>query len=328
MVHSLQKIEAYRQLLEYVVSEGSTGKSPQHIIFLFKDSGFDIPDAERTTFVNYIRAHKWIEDNFSTSRRVIIGDILYLHKILLEGNTEKIKTGKYRDTYDIYPTYLSLVYLPKPSEIERQMSDLVMYINDIPESFPIIKASLVLLHFLRISPFRYGNFYLSQLLFSLLLQKENYQIKNTFFSREYLETEKLFKFLGEDIDENMTVSYLEYLLEGICKSTETAKDQLIRNIQFPKKEKLIPKLETILTIIKKKNIVTLKQLSVSFPDITSRTLSYHLKNLTESGFITKKGTTRGCVYTLKNKKTDYLDSGDVTKILQIKSKNPKIGLIE
>lgn len=294
----LQKIEAYRLLMNYIVSENSSKSNSTRFTISFRDSSFDVPITDKSLFINYMRAHHWIENNYSPPKRVIIGDIFHLHKLLLEGNSGKGRTGKYRDTYDIYPTHLSLVYLPEPSEIENQMEELLIYINDTLEIFPIVKASLVLLFFLKISPFQYGNLYIAQLFFLLVLQKENYQIKNTFSFYKYLDTEIFFKFLGKKLDSDLIVAYLEYILEEIYEAIKSAKEQLIQDIRFPQKEKLIPRHEMILGIIKEKNTATLKQLLTYFPDITSRTLSYHLKNLVKLGFIIKRGNTRGSAYTL------------------------------
>lgn len=67
-----------------------------------------------------------------------------------------------------------------------------------------------------------------------------------------------------------------------------------------KEDSLFIKQSAILEVIKDHKLINFDQLKRRFLGINERTLRYHLKRLTDLGFIRKRGTTKGVYYEASN----------------------------
>lgn len=310
IVRYLQQIEADRQLADYLTAADPQSRNLRRFLILFTDIEFDVPPQRESFLQPYLRAWLWIEDNFSVPRQFQLSDILHLHQILMEGYTIYDSQQPWRNDYRIYPAHLPLVKLIPSREVKESLVYLISFVNDTFESIPLLKAALTFFIFLKISPFKYGNIWTGQLLFLLVLIKEKYLLKGIISIPNYLSTRKLFHLLGKEQNTDTVTSYLEFILEGVNHLLTVSTREILEQQKDKKPQNLLPKLEKILIIVQQKKSVSMGELSVFFPEITRRTLSYHLKNLEKAGWVVKRGTTRGCVYTATKRKAYYLPSAE------------------
>ncbi len=231
-------------------------------------------------------------------RDISINDILKLHRQTLNGLTEKVNLGKFRNQVSaLFNARGIAVYLPPPPrQIPHLIERLIKFANSQKEPFIPIRASLAHFVFEKIHPFLDGNGRIGRLFLSAILNKEGFGMKGLLNIEEYLDNHRALYYSGFEESEKDTTEYVEFMLEAILNSAQTIKELVLTKKDTAREDFLLPRRAEILNIIKDQRLVTFDQVKRRFMGVNERTLRYDLKKLADSGFIRKRGTTKGVYY--------------------------------
>src|SRR3989338_109213 len=237
-----------------------------------------------------------------SAKELSLKDILHFHQIVLEEIVQKSDLGKFRtESSAIFNTAGIAIYLPpKPSQIISHINKLFKFINSNKEQFIPIRACLAHYIFEKIHPFLDGNGRVGRLLLLAILAKGGYGMKGLLALEEYLDQERNNYYRSLDEPEKDTTDYLEFMLEVIAKSAEDGKREVLAKQQSKAVDYLLPRRAEILSIIEDHKLVSFDEIRRRFMAVNERTLRYDLKKLQNSGFIRKKGVTKGAYYEIES----------------------------
>lgn len=239
-----------------------------------------------------------------------------IHKLTVEAILPRSESGKYRSVKVVIrntSTKEVTFRPPSPVEIPYLMDDLLTWLNSSAGHavHPLLRAGLLHYELVRIHPFVDGNGRASRAMSLLLLFLEGYEVKKFFSLEEYYDTHpsEYYEAL-KSVEQNAgdVTSWLEYFLEGIA-------------IEFGRVKTLVQKLSLDLHL---KSTLGGHQITLSsrqiklveylerygeismwnarelLPDVSDDTILRDLRDLVEKKLLTKKGTTKGTKYYLKN----------------------------
>ena len=256
---------------------------------------------EKIEIANILKAINWLGRRFKKGKQLVKKDILELHRLTMNSLIFEDDLGKFRcEPGAIFNQAGIAVYLaPSPQKIPELINQLLNYINRGKEKNTPIKAALAHLSFEKIHPFVDGNGRVGRLIFQAVLAKDNYQMKNLVTIEEYINGHKDDYYYFLDVGKKEATEYLEFILEGLWSQTEKIKEIIFQKQQSKPEESLLPRRLEILNIIKDHQLVSFDFLQRRFLSVNPRTLRYDLKKLADTGFIIKKGKTRGVFYSPK-----------------------------
>ena len=232
-------------------------------------------------------------------RDISLNQILRFHEIVMDNLSEN--SGKFRSEVSaIFNTAGIAIYMPPPlSQIQPLMNELLSFINSGKERFVPIRACLSHFVFEKIHPFLDGNGRVGRLLLQAILHKEGYGMKGMLSLEEHLDSHRSFYYGGLENSEKDVTDYLEFMLEAISVTAQDAKNRVVRKKEFRASDFLLPRRAEILNIIIDHKLVNFDQIRRRFFAVNERTLRYDLKKLIDSGFIIKRGATKGVYYQAK-----------------------------
>lgn len=225
-------------------------------------------------------------------------DLLNFHQIVMKGLVEVSELGRFRkEAGAIFNSAGIAIYLtPPPRQIEGLLLRLLRYINSQKESFLPIKAALSHYAFEKIHPFLDGNGRVGRLLLQAILAKGGYGMRGLLAVEEYLDNHRAQYYRGLEDSERDVTDYAEFMLEAIAETAKKAKELVLEKKDVRAQDFLLPRRAEILNIIKDQKLVAFDHIRRRFLRVNERTLRYDLKKLQDSGFIKKRGTTKGVYY--------------------------------
>lgn len=309
---SLSSIEASKQITESISIPLEAEQNIRRKSFL-KSSLFsariegnvltldDLPktsskDQKKVEVFNILKALNMVHNR--TSRDLSLKDILHLHELVMSGLVDKQDLGKIRISLSaIFNAAGIAVYMPPlPRQIIPSLNRLITYANSSKESFIPIKASLSHYTFEKIHPFLDGNGRVGRLLIQAVLAKEDYGMKGLLSLEEYLDKERGEYYKALEVPERDVTDYIEFMLEAIADAAESAKNQVLQKKLAEPEDSLLPRRAEILNIIRDQKLINFDTVRRRFLKVNERTLRYDLKKLIDSGFIRKRGSTKGVYY--------------------------------
>ncbi|MCL5784590.1 MAG: Fic family protein [Patescibacteria group bacterium] len=245
---------------------------------------------------NILKALNWIHQK--KYKDLNIKDILELHKMVMEGLTDKQDSGKFRTGLEaIFNSAGIAIYLPpKPSQILPLTQRLLKFANSPKEQFTPVRACLAHFIFEKIHPFLDGNGRVGRLLLQAVLVKGNYGMKGLVALEEYLDNHRSEYYQVLNEPEKDVTDYLEFMLEAIAETAENAKKLVLEKQKVDIEDLLLPRRAEILNIIKDHKSVSFDIIRRRFVAINERTLRYDLKKLQDQDLIKKRGNTKGVYY--------------------------------
>lgn len=230
------------------------------------------------------------------NKDIIAKDILELHSLTMDGLTPSL--GRFRNEVSaIFNSAGIAIYMsPSPRRIPSFMGKLIKFINSQKEPLVPIRACLAHFTFEKIHPFLDGNGRVGRLLLTAVLHKGGYGMKGLISIEEYLDSHRSLYYLGLENSEKDVTDYLEFMLGAIAYTAENAKKMVLEKKDFDAADYLLPRRAEILKIIQDHRIINFDQVRRKFMAVNERTLRYDLKKLADSGFIRKRGTTKGAYY--------------------------------
>ena len=248
---------------------------------------------------NTIDASRFIQ-NHATNNRISKDILLELHKRVLK-NIEPNAGFLRKEQSAIFNQAGVVEYMP-PSffEVPKLLDELLIYINNNNEKFPLVTAFVSHLIFEKIHPFLDGNGRVGRLLISLILKAKGWDLTFTIPFEESLDENKneYYFYLDKGLED--TNEYLLFMLNAFFAEIEKIKDQI--ETESAKKDQLFlpPRQEEIFNIIKDHGVISFDMVRRRFLKVPERTLRYDLKKLLDKGIIEKSGETKGTYYRVKN----------------------------
>jgi len=292
MAHTSTSIEG-NQLQEHQVAQVSEGKK----IIAEKKQIKEVK--------NYLVALREIDKLSESKSKFNIGDILKIHRIVVNGLIEKGKEGIFRSN----PVYIvnilpdkneELAYTPPQTKVVPQLvENLLSWLENNKEIHPIVKAGLFHYQFETIHPFSDGNGRTGRLLTLLYLYQSGWDFKKILVLEDYynqnrkayyqaLQTGSSYK-LRQMADLS---SWLEYYVAGFLDQAKKVKD-LVLSLS------VIKDLKATRNILDKDElkivdfVITMGQITssdvVDILDIPKRTAQAKLKKLEDIKILQKVG---------------------------------------
>lgn len=187
------------------------------------------------------------------------------------------------------------VYIaPPPQKIFPLLDELVAWIENVKEH-PAIVAAVAHIWFEKIHPFDDGNGRVGRFLSAILLFKGGYGFSGMVPIEEYLEKfrEDYYRELGKDTQD--ITSFVEFFITGLISQIRTSLEES-EKVQVSDTLSLSPRRAEIVAIIRDHKSISFDFLVRRFRSVPTRTLHNDLSQLIKSGYIRKRGTTRGAIY--------------------------------
>lgn len=238
MAHTSTSIEG-NKLAQFEVGKVLEGKT-------VRASQKDILEVE-----NYYKALKMLEELAKSKSKVTLGEILKLHHKVINGLTEKEKTGKFRPS-DVYVLddlgdgrELVRFKAPPAKSVNKLTRDLVEWLKSSKKQniHPIIKAGILHLQFVTIHPFTDGNGRVARLLTQLQLYRDNWDFRKILVLEDYYNRDRMSYYNAENRAQGKNYSpdmdftmWLEYFTTGFLIEARKVLEQ-IQSIGFGKVSK-------------------------------------------------------------------------------------------
>lgn len=253
-------------------------------------------DQRKREIFNILKAVNWI---YRKNRKSItVRDLVILHKITMDGLTNKQDLGKFRiQPGAIFNAAGVAIYLaPRPDLIPTLIDRMDTFINSRNEILVPVKCSLAHYVFEKIHPFLDGNGRVGRLLAQAILVSNGYGMRGLISTEEYLDTHREDYYKALEVNEKNVTSYLEFMMEALATSAVRAKEEILNKSSTKLEEFLLPRRAEILNIIRDHKLVNFDTIKRRFMAVNGRTLRYDLKKLADLGLIKKRGSTKGVYY--------------------------------
>lgn len=262
-------------------------------------------DKNKLEVANLHRAITSILEKFSLGKKITKKDILIFHRTTMKNILSDEFCGKFRKGHEgVFDSAGNLIYhSPPPSMVDGLANQLVSFINSKKEKLVPIRGVLAHLAVEDIHPFVDGSGRVGRLLQTAVLCAGGYGMKGLIVPEELVDNNRQSYYQAIEItrENGDATEFVELMLKFLADSSTTAKELLLerKNSSSPL-DLLPPRRREIVEIIRDHKMISLDFLHRRFMRISPRLLSYDLKCLTEQGFISKIGKTRGALYAIKN----------------------------
>ncbi len=228
------------------------------------------------------------------------------------------KRGNFRTTKVIIKEEGSnkiIFHPPSPEEIESLLEDFLSWLNS-PEAkdlHPILKAGVAHYVLVTIHPFVEGNGRTTRAFSTLILLRDNYDIKRFFALEEHFDTDPASYYQAfyitdtqsPDITGGDLTNWLEYFTEVVAVELNKIKDR-IRKISIDSKLKvkigeqvaLSERQMKLIEYLSENGSAGMQELKRLNPMISEDTILRDITNLMEKGIIKKEGKTKAARYVL------------------------------
>lgn len=187
---------------------------------------------------------------------------------------------------------------PPPDEVSQLLTDFIKQTNQDQEPGPI-KAAKAHFIFEKIHPFLDGNGRVGRLLSTFILKNSGFAFRGLVSPEEYLEKHRQTYYDLLLITKKDITPFVEFFLKVLVIQAEKVLLQLKNIKQENPEDKLLPRRQEILNIIKDHRLVSFDFLQRRFLKVNPSLLHYDLLQLIKQGYLQKLGVTRGALYTMK-----------------------------
>jgi Fic family protein len=234
-----------------------------------------------------------------------------LHSLLLKhSNKDQRHKGKYKNLSNQvvanYPdgTQRTIFRTTEPHLTASEMQAVIDWANERftqKDTHPLIIIAVFVYEFLSIHPYQDGNGRLSRLLTTLLMMQQDYgfiqyvsfenivEIKKDDYYLALMDGQRKRNTADEKIDK-----WLLFFLEAVIHLTQRLEAKYETYSKLDKA--LNERQQSILKLIKKGKMVSIKEIEMALPDYSRNTLKKDLSYLTGEGLLMKIGQGRGFRY--------------------------------
>ncbi|MEX0621967.1 MAG: Fic family protein [Candidatus Woykebacteria bacterium] len=204
---------------------------------------------------------------------------------------------------------------PPPKQISPLVRDFLFWVDRVEpgEIHPVIKAAITHYVITAIHPFVDGNGRTARILSTLVLFKDDYDIKKLFSIEEYFDRDSRSYYLvlqktsnqSKSIPERDLTAWIEYFTAGLAIELQRVKEKVQKlSVDIKMKGRLgqIPLNERQLQLVEymqEYGQVSNKEWSYLLPMVSDDTILRDLRYLMRKGLVRKRGSTKSAVYLLK-----------------------------
>lgn len=283
--------------------------------------GKDVTARERDIqeVLNYRGVVDYINKEGTKDRPIDKDMLLQIHKLTVNKLVPEDQVGKFRKVSVVVRGVKSgqVTYEPPPaSKVESLVDDLLEWVNSekASEMSPLLRAGILLYEVVRIHPFTEGNGRTARALATLLLFKEDYDVKRFFSLEEYYDEDigayydalqSASKQLVADESERDLTAWLEYFIEGLAIEINRIKEKVKKlsvDLRLKGKQGQIALNERQIKLIEymdQYGQITNKEWRELLPMVSDDTILREIKVLLSKKLIKKRGSTKGAVYVLR-----------------------------
>lgn len=270
-------------------------------------------DRDVQEVINYRKAMDFIEQkNDVPFDEALIFD---LHKIVVNKILDTDSIGKYREKEVVIRNSITgevSFRPPRALEVPWQIKELAHFINTEKEIHPVMKAAIAHYEFVRVHPFIDGNGRVGRALSTMVLHRENYDIRQFFSLEEHFDKkpveyyEALQSVEKSDGDQTQWVAYFTECLAAELSKIKEKIEHISIDTNFKKKlggpVMLNDRQLKIIEYIQEVGYFENKMFESVFPMVSEDSVLRDLQDLVKKGILQKHGRTKGVKYTLVTNK--------------------------
>jgi Fic family protein len=277
-------------------------------------------EIDKREVLNYYDSLDLVYRHSKSPKPVTESLVKEIHSTVQKGIVQGKLKGEYREAQNaIYDsvTRKAVYFPPEAKDVPPLMKALVAWLNQDPETHPILKAGIAHYQFVTIHPFMDGNGRTARALATLVLYREGYDLKRFYSLEEYYAEDlkgyynALHHCQGVHYYNNPNpdiTPWLDYFLRGAAVTFERVKEKALTSVQKAKTpqtqrdikllQKVGPRERRVLSFFGKNSQLRTKNLC-SFFNIKERAARDLLSKWMELGLIEKQGSgKRDAYYTL------------------------------
>jgi len=235
------------------------------------------------------------------------------HKHLMDG-IDKHGVGQIRDSgvFVGHTEQGQIVVKHNPpfhtaEEIKKALAEMYAWVDSAKEYPPLIRAGVMHHHFAHIHPFFDGNGRLARILTTYYLLLNNYEVTKYFILDDYYDMDRQdYSDSLHSADEGDKTTWLEYFLEGISHSLQSALNRIseLKKVNFEeftgeKRVLVTPREEEVLQMVIEKKAVKTSDIEDAL-EVTRQQAHQLLHSLVKKDLLTKYGITKTSYYKLKD----------------------------
>ncbi len=244
--------------------------------------------------------------------------LLNIHNFTTKKILPKDQSGKFRSVQVRVTNSVTgeTSYLPPtPTQVPSLIADFFFWLNRLSkdEVHPVLKAGITHYVLVAIHPFTDGNGRVARALATLVLFKEEYDIKKFFSIEEYFDKDsaRYYNVLqkvsnqSKDVAERDLTVWIEYFTEGLAAELSRIRDRVRKlSVDLKLKSKMgqLPLNERQLKLVEymqEYGQVSNKEWRSLLPMVSDDTILRDLKVLMKKNLVRKKGKTKSAYYVLK-----------------------------
>lgn len=269
--------------------------------------------------LNYREVVDYINKEGRSEEPVNQKDLLQIHNLTVKKLVPEEQVGVFRRVNVVVrgvKTGQVTYNPPPPNEVAGQVTDLFAWLASFKpgDISPILKAGILLYEVVRIHPFTEGNGRTARAMATLLLFKEDYDVKRFFSLEEYYDDDISGYYealqtasnqLVADESERDLTAWLEYFTEGLAIEINRIKEKVKKlSIDLRLKGKqgqiaLSSRQIKLIEYLDQHSSITNRDWQEVFPMISDDTILRELKELIKRRLVKKVGSTKGAVYVLR-----------------------------
>jgi Fic family protein len=265
--------------------------------------------------LNYRRVLDYIDklreqskDAFSYTQ----AELKKLHKLTVEKILVETKCGQFRKSKVVIKDSSNgqVKFIPpSPVEVPYQIENFFTWLNSVEakDIHPVLRAGISHYELVRIHPFVDGNGRVARAFATLILFRENYDIKRFFSLEEYYDNDaaQYYQALQSVNITGELTSWLEYFTHGLSVELEKVKakveglslDTKLKN-RLGKQISLSGRQIKIVRFLKDHDSLIMAEAKKLLPMVSDDTLLRDLKELIKKGIVVREGKTKGVKYRL------------------------------
>ena len=274
-------------------------------------------DRDIKEVINYRKVMEFINTEGDKQKAINKEVLLKIHKLTVSGLVKTEQTGSYRYVGVVLRGVKSgtVTYsAPPASQVPKQVDQFLEWLNRDKDTHPVLKAAVTHYELVRIHPFTEGNGRTARALATLVLFKEDYDIKRFFSLEEHYDKDiqQYYKVLQNTTNqlvasesERDLTGWIEYFTEGSAAELGRIKDKvrtLSVDLRLKSKMGQVPLNERQLKLVEymqQNGQVSNNEWRGLLPMISDDTILRELKYLMKKGLVRKRGKTKAAVYVLK-----------------------------
>jgi len=297
------------------INENGSDKSAKVIA---NQAGVAARERDIQEILNYRKVLEYLETlrvNTQKFTRYLEDELTQIHQLTVDKILDESQSGVYRTSKVVVKDAATgeVSYRPpNPVEVPFQVEHFFEWLNSFvsKDIHPVLRAGITHYEIVRIHPFVDGNGRVARAMATLILFRENYDIKRFFSLEEHYDQSPAdyYQALKSVTITGDLTQWLEYFTLGLAQELEKVKEK-VRELSLD--ERMLNRLGQQISLserqiklvefLREHEALYMKDATALLPMISEDTILRELKGLMEKDLVKKIGKTKGSYYALKLK---------------------------